>query len=337
MTRYSEEFKETTVQKMMAPNAMSIAQIHRETGVSEPTLYNWRNRARNRGKAVPSDPSNPEQWDGKSKLAVVVETAAFNGHELSEYCRRKGLYVEQIERWREGAIAGTDTSGALLSAERRDLRKQKGKVRELEKELRRKEKALAETAALLVLEKKVQVYLGGARGRMIVSEDRKMILDLVEEAVESGAREEPACAVLRVSTRTLRRWRCQRIKEADLTDRRPAAGLLRTPSNTLTEAERNAILAVCNRPEYQSIPPSQIVPRLADKGQYIGSESSFYRVLRAAEQIQRRGRAHAPRTVEKPKGYKADGPNQVWSWDITYFTLIDSWRVLLSLPHRRYL
>ncbi len=157
MPKYSEEFKEKIVQKMMPPNAISILQIGRETGVSEPTLYSWRNKVRGKGKAVPADPSNPERWSGQDKLSVVIETAPLNEQELSEYCRRKGLYVEQIARWKEAAIAGNDSSEHLFDAERRDWRKQKVKVRALEKELRRKEKALAEVAALLVLEKKAQV------------------------------------------------------------------------------------------------------------------------------------------------------------------------------------
>lgn len=157
MPKYSEEFKEKIVQKMMPPNAMSISQIQRESGVSEPALYTWRNKAREKGKAVPADSSNPEQWSGQDKLSVVIETAPLNEQELSEYCRRKGLYVEQVSRWKEAAIAGNDSSKHLFDAERRDWRKQKVKVRELEKELRRKEKALAEAAALLILEKKAQV------------------------------------------------------------------------------------------------------------------------------------------------------------------------------------
>ncbi len=83
MPQYSEEFKEQVVRKMMAPNAMSVAQVSRDTGVSEQTLYNWRNRFRNEGKAVPADPSNPENWNGENKLAVVIETASLNEEELA--------------------------------------------------------------------------------------------------------------------------------------------------------------------------------------------------------------------------------------------------------------
>ena len=154
MPRYSEEFREQIVRKMMPPQSMSVAQVHRDTGVAEPTLYNWRNKYRRKGYAVPADPSNPDNWSGENKLAVIIETAALNEEGLSGYCRRKGLYPEQIARWREAAIDGNQAPERLSKAERKLWHQEKKKARRLEKELRRKDKALAETAALLVLQKK---------------------------------------------------------------------------------------------------------------------------------------------------------------------------------------
>lgn len=162
MRRYSDEFREQTVRKMMAPQAKSVAQVSRETGVSEPTLYHWRNQVRHQGHAVPADPSNPESWKGENKLAVVVETAALNEAELAEYSRRRGLYVEQIARWREATMAGAATQQPLSTAERRELQQARKQTRKLEQELSRKEKALAEAAALLVLKKKVQAIWGAS-------------------------------------------------------------------------------------------------------------------------------------------------------------------------------
>ena len=160
MPRYNDGFKERTVQMMMPPNAKSVAEVSRETGVSEPTLYNWRNQFREQGVAVPADPKNPENWSGESKFAVVLETAALNEAELAEYCRKKGLYAEQIQRWREAAISGAGSRDHASTEERRDLQKERKKSRKLEKELKRKEKALAEAAALLVLQKKAQAIWG---------------------------------------------------------------------------------------------------------------------------------------------------------------------------------
>jgi len=150
--------------------------------------------------------------------------------------------------------------------------------------------------------------------------------------VAAGARQERACEILEITARTRRRWEQQLSEEQALADRRPAAARERTPSNKLTDEERAHIIQVCNQPEYQSLPPSQIVPKLADQGHYIASESSFYRVLHEAEQVNRRGRSSPPRTVEKPKGYLAKAPNQVWSWDITYLAT-----AILGVFYRLYL
>ena len=109
---------------------------------------------------MPADPSNPEKWSGANKLAVVIETAALNEEELAEYCRRKGLYAEQINRWRDAAISGNESLRAMSAQERQDLQKERKKTRKLEKELRRKDRALAETAALLVLQKKARAIWG---------------------------------------------------------------------------------------------------------------------------------------------------------------------------------
>jgi transposase len=160
MLRYTDEFKEQVVRKMMPPNAMSVAHVSRETGVSEQSLYNWRNRYRREGNAVPADPSNPESWSGENKLSVVIEVAALNAQELSEYCRRKGLYSEQVARWREGAIIGNEPCDYLNKSDRHELKKERKKSRSLEKELKRKEKALAEAAALLILKKKARAIWG---------------------------------------------------------------------------------------------------------------------------------------------------------------------------------
>jgi len=162
VAKYSDEFKEKIIQKMMPPNAQSIAQIHRDTGVSEPTLYNWRNQSKNEGRAVPADPSNPENWSAQDKLAVVIETASLNEQALSEYCRKKALYVEQINRWKEQALGGYDALGRLTADERKELKQAKKQKRQIEKELKRKERALAETAALLVLSKKCNAIWGEA-------------------------------------------------------------------------------------------------------------------------------------------------------------------------------
>lgn len=151
---------------------------------------------------------------------------------------------------------------------------------------------------------------------MSTPETRALVLDLIAEAVAAGAREAPACAVLGLTARTLRRWRALAGGHSGLVDRRTCTP--RVPGNRLSPEEQQAILAIANVPEHRSLPPTQIVPRLADQGVYIASESSFYRVLRAHDQVQRRGRAATPRHVPKPEGVCATAPNAAWCWDITY-------------------
>jgi transposase InsO family protein len=142
---------------------------------------------------------------------------------------------------------------------------------------------------------------------------KQVALSLIKEAVSQGASRFKACEILGISCRTLRRWQDAK----SLNDQRK--GAKRSPSpQTLTPQEKARMVAVSNSPEYQSLPPSQIVPKLADKGIYIASESSFYRVLREHEQVNRRGNAKAPRVVEKPLALTATRPGQIWSWDITY-------------------
>jgi len=149
-------------------------------------------------------------------------------------------------------------------------------------------------------------------------EDRQIAIVLIDEAVTAGARRFKACEVLEIDVRTLQRWTKALLEQQGLEDRRKAAGEMRIPANKLSKQEREVILEVCNLPEYKSLPPSQIVPRLADNGEYVASESSFYRVLHEADQVHRRGRSSPPRKVPKPEGFLATGPNQVWSWDITF-------------------
>ena len=119
-----------------------------------------------------------------------------------------------------------------------------------------------------------------------------------------------------ISLRTLQRWRRQFAGDGDGGDRRK--GSARHVAHRLSQQERQQILAVCNEPQYASLPPAQIVPALADQGEFVASESSFYRVLHAHQQVQHRGRARPPQEARPVPRRRADGPNQLWSWDITY-------------------
>jgi transposase InsO family protein len=150
---------------------------------------------------------------------------------------------------------------------------------------------------------------------MTPAQDRRDIAALIDEATAAGASLTVACDALGLSPRTLQRWHdpAGGIRE----DRRPSVERP-APANRLSDEERDLIVATCNAPEFASLPPSQIVPRLADEGEYIASESSFYRVLRERGQNHRRGRARPPSRSKPPASFEAKGPCEVWTWDITW-------------------
>ena len=123
-------------------------------GISEATLYNWRLQAKEQGVPVPGSGKTSSNWSAEAKLAVVIETAAMSESELSEYCRSKGLYPEQVKEWKQACLQGQLSEAERKKQEREQAKADKKKIKQLERELKRKEKALAETAALLVLRKK---------------------------------------------------------------------------------------------------------------------------------------------------------------------------------------
>ena len=160
MSTYSTQQKESALQKMMPPSNMPITQLSIELGIGESTLYNWRKQAIDKGHLVPGDGKNAEQWSSANKFAVVLETATLNQAELAEYCRKKGLYVEQIAAWRSACMDANANVKVQEKAFSIEAKKDKKQINQLEKELRRKDKALAETAALLVLRKKANAIWG---------------------------------------------------------------------------------------------------------------------------------------------------------------------------------
>lgn len=137
---------------------------------------------------------------------------------------------------------------------------------------------------------------------------------MIEEANANGARLIPACDVVGISKRTFERWRL-----GDTVNEDKRKNCIRPePKNKLSKQERQSVLNVVSRPEYADLPPTQIVPSLADRGQYIASESTFYRILREENMQHHRRHTKPPERVNTPTTYIADGPNQVWTWDITY-------------------
>lgn len=155
MASYSAERKETILKKLLPPTNMTVTEVSQQEGVSAQTLYNWRYTAKKLGMPVPGKKTTTDNWSSDAKLAVVIETGALSAAELSQYCREKGLYPEQVQRWKQDCLQGFQSSEATGRELHRQSKSDKAEIKQLKKDLRRKEKALAETAALLVLRKKL--------------------------------------------------------------------------------------------------------------------------------------------------------------------------------------
>jgi len=145
-----------------------------------------------------------------------------------------------------------------------------------------------------------------------MSNERAEIIELVNESRASGARQFMACEIMGISAKTLQRWK----QDGNVQDGRIDAK--HEPANKLTAMEKQRVIQTTNKPEYADLPPGKIVPKLADEGVYIASESTFYRVLKEARQLQHRLKSKPDRQVKKPRALTATGPNQIFTWDITY-------------------
>jgi transposase-like protein len=160
MFRYPEERKNAVIQKMLPPQSLSVTELSRSEGLSTKTLYRWRKEAVAGGTPVPDRRSSSAKFTAEAKFAIVVETATLSEHELSQYCRERGLFTEQIKEWKQRFIQGVTPDPKQVKADQSELKKERQRSKGLERELRRKEKALAETAALLVLRKKANAIWG---------------------------------------------------------------------------------------------------------------------------------------------------------------------------------
>jgi len=158
MTKYSKKFKESIIARMLPPGEVSIPDLEKETGISRNTLYCWRIKHRNTIGDVTDKHCVINTLSSEDKFSIVVETAGLNEVELSQYCRKKGLYPDQIASWRTSCRQANTRPDTKVN--QRKVRNQAKEIKDLKKELHYKEKALAETAALLVLKKKVHILLG---------------------------------------------------------------------------------------------------------------------------------------------------------------------------------
>jgi len=160
MAHYSPERKAAVLKKLLPPFNMTVTSVAAEEGISPQTLYNWRHQAKQAGLPVPGNTSDSNQWSADAKLAVVIETSPLSESEFGQYCREKGLYVEQVKRWTQQCLSGFTHSDEQQKQAARQAQSDRSEIKSLKQDLRVKEKALAETTALLVLRKKLHALLG---------------------------------------------------------------------------------------------------------------------------------------------------------------------------------
>ena len=156
-TTYDPAVRDQIRERMSPPNRESVAEIARSTGIAAPTLYSWRHRWKQEGQLVPATSKAPEQWSAADKLAAVIQAAGLSGPDLGAYCRERGLFPKQLARWRQVAEDANSHSAPSMSDQKELQRLNQELIRQnrrLERELQKKEKALAEAATLLMLVKK---------------------------------------------------------------------------------------------------------------------------------------------------------------------------------------
>ena len=153
MTNYPEELKQKIINDMSPPNSLKIPELVTKYKVPKQTLYHWRKKALQQGKLV-TGTTDCTKWSNEAKLASIIETSVMTQAEKAEYCRNKGIYLEQLEQWHAACLAGFNSTPVLNAKQKAEHIQKDKQIKQLEKELNRKEKALAEAAALMVLSKK---------------------------------------------------------------------------------------------------------------------------------------------------------------------------------------
>jgi len=169
--QYSDMFKNTMIQKMTGPAAISATALSKEVDVSQATLSKWlrmagvdpsyvfpNNTYEYTKMAKITNPKRPNDWSAEDKLKVVMEASSLDDEQLGAFLRSKGLHQTHLDQWRLQMLNGLQNGSSKKKSGRKNVDAKR--LRALEKELNRKDKALAETAALLVLKKKVQEIWG---------------------------------------------------------------------------------------------------------------------------------------------------------------------------------
>jgi transposase-like protein len=159
-TSYTREFKNSVLKRLEEPTNDTITSLSEEFGVPRTTIYQWIKKAETDKNKTPINHKPASKWSSEDKFHVVLETASLNETELGEYCRRKGIYVDEVKTWRDQCLKANQAIIEDPKELKESLKAEKELNKKLGRELRIKEKALAETAALLVLRKKANAIWG---------------------------------------------------------------------------------------------------------------------------------------------------------------------------------
>ncbi len=301
MKKSSYEFKAWAVERALGRDPdVSLRRVAVHLGVDHPTLRRWVNRFENQpwGEHIMNEEKSPQLWTVEQRLKIVIACESMDEEQISAYCREHGICPHHVKQWKAEILKAMSVLGK--SANPAQVKQLREENKSLRKELRRKEKALAEAAALLV-PKKSRADVGNRRGQLTVGDERRQIIASVKEAVDSGANLGLACETKGISARTYQRWN----KPDNACDRRPGARC--EPRNKLGEHERQKLLDVANSPEYEALPPSKIVPLFADSGQYLASESMFYKVFEGG------GTVNSSSSLKTSEGRQAPRSACLWS------------------------
>jgi len=159
----TEEFKRAAVEKFHSRGSRTVQEVARVLGVSSWSLYQWTKRYGN--DDVMKKNRRPADRSVQEKLKAVIEYEGLEGNQQGEYLRREGLHSDHIAGWKKRMEAGLESGGGSAGATRTERAQDKKKIKELEKELYRKDRALAETTALLVLKKKADLIWGSGENQ----------------------------------------------------------------------------------------------------------------------------------------------------------------------------
>jgi len=160
MNKYSQERKDQILKLLFPPHNLTPTEAAKQEGISVKNIYNWRKALEQQGKPMPGQSKNKSKLSSEAKLAIIAQIINLSEHELSEYCRKNNLYVEQVNKWKANFISGFEEEKFDVKQIKQQAREDKAEIKSLKRELKYKEKALVETAALLVLRKKLNALYG---------------------------------------------------------------------------------------------------------------------------------------------------------------------------------